>query len=383
MPETNNNQFVVTFPNSIVWAFNPNYIEITAPSDSPVNYVNVIVGNNPAIRVALYGGHAKVYISRLLQICFTSPKTERVKTINIQVWTPEIYVPSGHGGIIIWDDEILAPENIGETDITAVWGGINLGERAFNYGVYNYDKGRGWLTSHIQFFINYPFTLELLVANGSTLNRRTNRTGYSLVDTYTADQLVTLSKSAVKGRLGYKGDVAVYRQELVGLNEGGTFDTSFDYTFHTPADTSVITYVHLRTEKEGYYLRWVNHFGFIQYYLFDKGNRITKTKRTSLVPEDTLMDGVYFGNSARTMGINSERSVKMCAMNLDENTLTYVQDIVSAPFIDLYIGKDKNGNEIWMPVRVADNSYTVKTLHNYLSDFEITIELPNHITQTL
>lgn len=382
MPETNNNQITVTFPNTLVWAFNPNYIEITAPSGSIVNYVNVIVGNNPAIRVALYGGHAKVYISRLLQICFTSPKTERVKTINIQVWTPEIYTPTGdHYSEIIYEDEITEAEKVGEANLTAVWGGINLGERAFNYGVYNYEQGRGWLTSHIQCFVNFPFTLELLVVNGTTLHRRANTSGYTWKASYAQAQMATLSKADVLEDL--LSGVVVYRQELNSINEGGTFDTSFDYTFHTPADTTVITHLHLRHETEGYYLRWVNHFGFVQYYLFDKGTHTTKTKRTSLVPEDTLMDGMYFGNSARTMGVNSERSVKMCAMNLDKNTLTYVQDIVAAPFIDLYIGKDKNGNEIWMPVRTADNSYTIKTLHNYLSDFEITIEMPNHITQTI
>lgn len=382
MPETNNNSFVVAIPNSIVWAFNPNYIDVTAPAGSIITYVEVIVGNNPAIKVNLYNGHAKAYISRLLQLCFAQPKTERVKTVNIQVWTPEIYTPTDdHDSGIIYEDEVIEAEKIGEANPTVVWGGINLGERAFNYGVYSYEQGRGWLTSHIQCFVNFPFNLELLVANNSSLHRRTNRTGYTQKAVYTQDQLVTLAKANILENLS--NGTVVYRQELNNINEGGTFDTSFDYTFHTPSDTTVITYIHLRPEKEGFYLRWVNHFGFIQYYLFDKGNRTTKTKRIALMPEDTQMDGMYFGNSARSIGINSERSIKMCAMNLNRDTLTYVQDIISSPFIDLYIGLDKHGHEIWMPVRIADNSYTVKMLHNYLSDFEITIELPNHVTQTI
>lgn len=408
----NNNQWVVTFPDAIAWAFNPNYIEITAPSGNIIPYLEVTVGNNPAIKAVLYNGRAKIYISRLLQICFASPKTERVKTIHIEIWTPEMSVEvpdtpasnnsQGGGGDFIpvdaWDegngqdnegedggegDTTVEPMKIAETDLTAVWGGINLGERAFNYGVYSYEQGHGWLTSHVQCFINFPFTLELLVANNSTLNRRAGSSGYSQVGTYNANQMVTITKNNVLG--GRTHGIVTYRQDISpnGLNTGGTFDTSFDYTFHTPADTTVITHVHLRQEKEGYYLRWVNHFGFIQYYLFDKGDKTTKTEKIANIPEETKMDGMYFGNSLRGVGMKSSRNLKMCAVNLNEETLTYVQDIVSSPFVDLYIGLDKHGHEIWLPVRVSDKSYTVKTLHNYLSDFEIEIEMPDNVTQRL
>lgn len=374
MPQ-NENQWVITFPDSIVWAFNPNYIDITAPSGSDVPYLEVTVGSNPTIKAALYDGHAKVYISRLLQICFASPKTERVKSINVDVATPTYRR----------GNEIVVGWSIGDADLTVVWGGINLGERTYNYGVYSYEEGRGWLTSHIQMFVNFPFTLELLVANHSTLHRRINNSSYSQVgNAYNADQMVTLSKSAIlNGISDYNGRTVVYRQELASLTEGGTFDSSFDYTFHTPADTTVITHLHLRTEKEGYYLRWINHFGFMNYYLFVNGNKTVKTTRTALLPEETQMDGMYFGNSARAIGIKSERNVKVCAVNLNPETLNYVRDIVSAPFIDMFIGVDKHGHEIWQPVRIAEGQFVTKTLHNYLSDFEITIEMPNHVTQTI
>lgn len=375
MPENNNDSYVITFPNSIAWAFNPNYIEVTAPLGSAVPYVEITVGSLPAIKAVLYNGHAKVYISRLLQICFTAPKTERVKNITIQI-EEAVYT-----GPVSGDTEggwLLATQTI-----TTVWGGVNLGERAYNYGVYSYEQGHGWLTSHIQCFINFPFTLELLVANGSTLNRRAGSSGYSQVGTYNANQMVTITKNNVLG--GRTHGIVTYRQDISpnGLNTGGTFDQTFDYTFHTPADTTVITQVHLRQEQEGFYLRWISHFGFMQYYLFDRGDKTTKTTRTGTLPEETLMDGMYFGGAQRTINIKGARSMKMCAMNLNPETLEYVQDIISSPFVDLYIGRDKNGNDIWQPVRMADNSYVVKTQHNYLSDFEITIESPDLTTQAL
>lgn len=375
MPE-NNDSYQITFPDSIVWAFNPNYVEITVPSGNNAPYLCLQVGSNPEIKAVLYNRHAKVYISRLLQICFTTPKTERVKNINLIITEPEYVDPiSGdqEGGWLI-----------ATTTLTAVWGGINLGERAYNYGAYSYEEGRGWLTSHVQMFENYPFTLELLMANATKLLRRTDRTAYEDISTQSGNGLVTITKDQIlAGLSSHIGRTVVYRQELGNINEGGTFDTTFDYTFHTPADTTVITHVHLRQEIEGYYLRWISHFGFMQYYLFDKGNHTTKTQKTATLPEEVHMDGMYFGGSARNISVKSTRSLKMCAMNLNQDTLDYVQDIVASPFVDMYIGLDKQGNEIWQPVKVADNSYTVKTLHNYLCDFEINVELPDNVTQAL
>lgn len=390
MPDNvNNNSWVVNFPNSIVWAFNPNYIEITAPSEDEHPYVTVTIGNNPPIKAVLYNGHAKVYVSRLLQICFGNPKVQRVKNINVQVWTSGLSSdtpaeePTSDGGVIVHFNDEYAVELL-NANYTVVWGGINLGERAYNYGVYAYEEGRGWLTSHVQMFENFPFTLELLMANATKLLRRTDRTAYEQLSVQQGNGLVTVTKEQIlAGLSSHLGRTVVYRQELGNINEGGTFDTTFDYTFHTPADTTVITHVHLRQELEGYYLRWISHFGFMQYYLFDKGDHETHTERTATIPEEVHMDGMYFGGSARGVSVKSTRNLKMCAMNLNQDTLAYVQDIVASPFVDLYIGLDKQGNEIWQPVRVADDSFTVKTLHNYLCDFEINVELPDNVTQTL
>lgn len=370
----------VKAPDNIVWAFNPNYVEVTL-SGCNSNYLIVEVGDNKPINVVLYNQHAKVYISRLLQLCFPNPKSERVKDIRVVVKTPDLRQGSARFTEVEveWDDE-NEPVTVLDHTYTVVWGGINLGERAFNYGVYNYDKGHGWLTSHLQCFVNFPFSVELLVAKDTKLYRRT-RGSYTLKDTYTKDRLVVLSKEDIMDSIS-KGKV-VYRQELNKLTDNGTFDSSFDYTFHLPSDTTVITHLHLRDDKEGYYLRWVNHFGFIQYYLFDNGEMTTETHHGIQVYGDVITKDLNFGGNYRNVNVNTTRSIKVCAMNLDINTLTYVRDIVSSPCIDLYIGKDKEGEEIWMPIRVADDSFVTKTKHNYLNDFEITIELPNNVTQSL
>lgn len=371
----------VKAPDDIVWAFNPNYVEVTL-KDCEYHYLVVTVGDNEPINVVLYNQHANICISRLLQLCFPDPKFERVKDIRVVVKTPDLR----HGSArfteveVEWDDE-NENESVTVLDqtFTVVWGGINLGERAFNYGVYNYDEGRGWLTSHLQCFVNFPFCVELLAAKDTKLYRRT-KGSYTLKDTYTKDRLVVLSKDEVMEGVS-KGRV-VYRQELNKLTDNGTFDSSFDYTFHLPSDTTVITHLHLRNEKEGYYLRWINHFGFIQYYLFDKGEKTTTTKDKIHISHDIKVGNMYFsGNRRNTKDV--EQSIKVCAVNLDPNTLTYVRDVVCSPFVDLYIGKDKHGVDIWMPITIEEGSYAEKTQHNYLSDLELTIKLPNCVTQTI
>ena len=388
----------VTYPvTPFVWVFNENYINIQGATD--YDTLDVVVANN-TIEVALYGGAAKVYISRLLQLCFTSPETERVKTIHVQVKThvapteeeEEILEVSPGGGYVgqnnYFDDEEEEEQPIvlSEADLTAVWGALEMGDRFSSYGAFCYDNGRVWQRRDVQMFVKFPFNLNLLIANGTALHRRTNRTPYAQIGTtYASKQMETISSSAIlSGLSNYNGRTVVYRQELLGLNEGGVFDTSFDYTFHTPADTTVITHVHLRQEQEGYYLRWIDRFGFIEYYLFDMGTLEYKTDPSEYgVSAEKTVRGFNFANYNRRIGVKTERSLKACASNLDKATLEYVESIVSSPIVDLYMGKTKEGTELWQPVHIEGGTYSYNTHHLSLCDFEITIILPNRKTQSL
>lgn len=391
----------VTYPETpFVWVFNENYINIQGATD--YDTLDVVV-DDKTIEVALYNGAAKVYISRLLQLCFTSPETERVKNIHAQVKThiepvePEeeiLEIAQGGGyvgdGVYVWDDEEEDPPQsvvLSETDIAIVWGALEMGDRFSSYGAFCYgDDGRVWQRRDVQMFVNFPFTLNLLVVNGSTLHRRTDRTTYSQIGaTYSAKQMADIQKSAIlNGISPYNGRSVVYRQELQGLNVGGTFDTSFDYTFHTPADTTVITHVHLRTEQEGYYLRWIDRFGFIEYYLFDMGDLSYKTRPSEYgVSAEKTIRGFNFAEYTHRQEIKTERELKACASNLDKATLEYVESIVSASIVEMYMGLTKEGTELWQPVYVSGGTYSYNTRHLSLRDFEITIKLPNRKTQSL
>lgn len=366
----------------IVWAYNPYYLDIDL-KDASKTSVDVQVGQYK-VKVALHGGKARAYISRLLQLCFTTPATKRVMGIGITVKD---------------GDNVVISEKP-----TVVWGGINIGERVFNSGVYEYDGEKGWLVNHVPCFVNFPFTLELLLSAGTRVYYRTASTRYNGLTWADANYLYTLTKEKIASLVlgdsfdksfgdtfhqsqlaNAKVSTLVIRQDVAEgmLTKGGTFDGTYDYTFHSPQDTSVITHLHFRKETEGFYLRWVNHFGFICYYLFDGGEQETKATSDILMPSEITMGSQSFGFSKRSAGVKAECSIKMCAVNLDRNTFAYVRDIVSSPIIDLYMGKDKDGNEIWTPVSIADGSFTTKTQHNYLTDMELEVTMPNKITQTL
>lgn len=377
----------VIFPNSLTWAFNENYIYITEAEDT--TSVDVSVGSN-TIETALYNGSAKVYISKLLQLCFDEPRADRLKTIHLSVSTTpqsrknarltEVEVEWDDDEIVIYPDEPVA-QVVAEKDITVVWGALEIGDRFSSYGAFHYEAEKVWQQRDVQFFVNYPFTLDLVCLKGNVLRKRSSseRTYLNVYNPIGNDAQLHLLAGHAFGH-----EYTVYRQDFEQPSDEGAFDMTFDHTFRTPKDTCVITKLHPRYEKEGYYLRWIDRFGFIEYYLFDAGDLSFKTAPSEYgVSAETEINGFNFEGHNHRYEIKTERSIKVCASNLDANTLEYVSSIVSSPVVDLYMGKTKEGTELWQPVHVSGGTYSYNTRHMSLRDFEITVELPNRKTQTL
>ncbi len=161
------------------------------------------------------------------------------------------------------------------------------------------------------------------------------------------------------------------------------FDSTFDYTFFSSGESSVIVNLRINNEKDGYYIRWIDRFGFIQYYLFAKGKTTIKTKSSDIqLPVEKLFNGIYFANCIRTSSIETTKTVKCCAVNLPTSISEYVESIVSSPVTDLYLGKTKEGQELWVPIQIVDGSYVVEP-NKVLRDFEISFTYPDINTQIL
>lgn len=164
----------------------------------------------------------------------------------------------------------------------------------------------------------------------------------------------------------------------------GIFNMNFNFPF--PDMSKVVNEtVNLRicNNRDGLYLRWIDRFGLMQFYLFIEGESSIKTKASSnVVQVERTFSGVNFGNLERSIDMTNTETRKCCAVSLPKYVLEYVKTIVSAPMVDLYLGKNKAGTELWLPVCISDGTYKTDP-ETLLSDYEISIQMPEIISQTL
>lgn len=164
----------------------------------------------------------------------------------------------------------------------------------------------------------------------------------------------------------------------------GMFDMNFNFAFPDMAKiVNETVNMRINTDRNGLYIRWIDRFGFLQFYLFHEGKTTVKSKQASdTLQEEREFNGMYFGGMERMTEITSEETIMCCAVNLPKDILEYVKTIVCAPIADLYLGKSKGGTELWLPITVSSGSYTTdpKTM---LSDYEIVIEKTDNVSQTL
>lgn len=164
----------------------------------------------------------------------------------------------------------------------------------------------------------------------------------------------------------------------------GIFNMNFNLPF--PDMTRVVNEtvnIHISNRKDGLYLRWIDRFGIMQFYLFIEGESSIKSKASSsAIQVERTFSGVNFGNFERSIDTTNTETRKCCAVDLTKDVLEYVKTIVSSPIVDLFVGKNKAGTELWLPVSVSDGTYKTnpKTL---LSDYEISIQMPEISSQTL
>lgn len=161
------------------------------------------------------------------------------------------------------------------------------------------------------------------------------------------------------------------------------FDKTFDHTFWMSGEMATYTELIIDNSTAGHYLRWIDRLGMFQYYLFTKGKETLKNKLSSdKVLEDYAVSGMYFANHQRVTHVDGETTVKCCAVHLPQEIYDYVSSVITSPVIDLYMGKTRFGDEMWVPVNIVASS------HNYdptqvLHDLEISFTLPPTNAQTL
>lgn len=286
---------MITFPTSIMYAFSPQYVKITG--ETSAKNVTVTIGSN-SIQAVVYNGEANILISRLIQLCFDSPLTERSKSVTISV----------------------AGDVTGSSTVLAVWGVLSSD---YKYG--QYANSNGVRTVH--YFTAFPFSVDILTNSG----------------------FITLSPS-------------------------GSTVYSYSSSFGT-----IKTIVKARTETEGIYLRWIDRFGFMQYYLFGTGDIEAKPTVSDykILYEKALPVGGY-DTFNRPLDVKTEKTIKLCGTSLDLSTIDYVSSIVASPIVDMYV------DGVWIPVIVSSGTYSYSRHHlAQLQDFEFSVDLPTVKSQKL
>ena len=456
----------VTYPDLWCFAFNPCYVEFSIDDETSTRLLVLSIQSDTGsydLNVSLFRGKANVYISKVLQLLFTTP--EKVRTVSAT-----LSVKDGTTQVL-------------QNDITlnAIWGCLKIGEQFGKYGSFVW-KGRD--LSHIRnvvWFKNFPFYVSMFRASGNEITSKYDNEDVSTklrifrgkinyvvegdlptfqdVNFFVLTPIVVLNKThgiiyCYDGSLDSKpyskwsvGDVDygdadyymsdgsirtdvefAYNNEIVRWNsetkeletsfagnagmvgiidlnpaitfpdakstacyninivkpESAIFDANFNLIF--PDTTKVVNEMvnlFISDAKDGLYLRWMDKYGFLQYYLFREGTTTVKTSTSSdTIQVERNYGGMYYGSMERIMEVTNEETIKCCAVNLPKGVLEYVKTIVNAPIVDLYLGKTKYGTELWLPVSVSDGSYSTNA-KTMLSDYEIVIEKTDNISQTL
>ena len=170
------------------------------------------------------------------------------------------------------------------------------------------------------------------------------------------------------------------------IGERGTanvFDGTFDYTFYQNGLSTHIVNLIISNDTGGYYLRWIDSCGELQYFLFT--NKKVTQKNTLSADSISDMEEVgpmWYPEHIRRTQVTSVRTCHCSAVSLPRNIYEYVATIVTAPIIDLYLGKSASGREIWVPVNVVAASYDFDTTKP-LNDLTLSFTLPEYKSQTL
>lgn len=290
-------------PDTVVYAFNPNYVQVNLSGQTGI--VKLAVSDRSheyEIDATLYQGVARCYVSRLLQLLFDDYLNTRSKTVTITVRN-------------------ASGTMLGSGSCIVLWASLEAG---MTYGYYlpmvSDRNGAGRALREIVWFTGLPFTVSVF----DNVN------------------ITELQPSRVS-------------QENIKLIRSSAM--------------------------EGTYLRWIDNYGFWQYYLFDTGVRQSKNKLGSTsVDTEYTVDGVNH-QAQRCSHIENTDTVKCCAVSMKREILAYVETIYKSPHIDMYVGK-VNNKEVWKPVNIVAGTVNVAD-DGKLFDYEISFTLPQTQVQEL
>lgn len=364
MRETIIGEKKITYPNKVCLVFNPNYILLNNLTEDVIEVEIKSDEFRYKLDCRAYKGRCSVYISKVLELFFDNPRKIRSKLIHVEITSSENVIFS--------------------FDLLAVWGNICVGERFGACGSYDIENGPLAIERKLIWFKSYPFTVSLFTTEENTnVILKSDGNVISQINLNGEPGFYFVKPNDLFGKSIRKGEL-VY--DIMGSGDGNSsFDYTFDRTFFPGnyGNVTSITKLVVSEKKCGFYLRWIDRHGYIQYYLFDGGTVIYKSKHSSTeIALNRPINGMYAANTNTYLNIQCCVTYKVCATSLEKDIFNYVISVIQSPYVDLYLGKDKESNEIWLPVRIEDSNIKFQQ-SNILNDIEITFALPNLNAQSL
>ena len=263
--------------------------------------------------------------------------------------------------------------------MTAFWGALEPFERTAFFGAYAFDENDQMWHRTVRWFDNFPMSIETIASTGSHYMIAEDGGSYGAPVNITPTKVVSINPS---NELAGVSDFANILVEVVP-NDVNVFDATFDFTF-----TNIIALyqqeikVYRDNSACGYFLRWIDRQGILQYYLFERGTISEKSSDGESFDIPTIHAGVAYSGIIRTERKGIEKSMKVAALLVPIEEARAVVSIGAASVVDLYVGKTEGGADLWLPVNIKPGTLTV-TERERAQDIEIEIELPTAPTQKL
>lgn len=358
----------VTYPDEVMFAFNPNYIiiddnfsrlsaEVTIFSPSTQKSFTL----NPSLHVVKKGkliiSETKLYISKIVQ--------------KLVIETGDWFTLSRSYPVAI---TVKVGEDVVSEGFTCIYGSLDVSQRPNQIGSFLYDVNEVAFVRRVRWFKNFPFVVSAFVQTSSTMKKRYDRNTYS-------DEVVELSK----GFNDFDPNDLFPDAERVAVMKvtpdnaeinGGVFDDTHDYTFKRLGEEEQIIRLYVDNSTEGHYLRWIDPIGQIQYWLFTFGKDSINVKEGESIDTEVEFEGFNYGNVKHVFYKSRTREIKVGAVNLSTDEAEYVKTVMSSIFCQMYM---PNGS--WIPVNIKAGTLETRE-KDHVHDLEFTIEVPINQPQT-
>ena len=123
------------------------------------------------------------------------------------------------------------------------------------------------------------------------------------------------------------------------------------------------------TPKDFAYLRYVNHYGFFEYWAFAKGDAKTTSEVSGAVMRENILSRVP---NRRVVRYNESYVVPMCATRLTDGQFDALTDILTSPKVDIMKAGSET-NPVWIPVNVLPRSVQ-RDRKSHIHQMEIEVE---------